>query len=241
MSMEWFNRVTSELQDHLNSICEEYDQIGQMTIDQSAKHPRVEFFVETEGNERDYFCTLLFDPHNEEFYVETFDYEFEQPARIILADIEDVIDAVHDSFHDFINGDSDMFVAVDEVEDDDDDDEIDNEDDYLLEADDGEDYYVGEILEDDHDDETIFKEVEIEWETPEVTAFQIENEVEVTYQFGVVSATGNGVLQRVNRYWSEDNEFYKEESTLSFTKEEASTIIAMIASNMDKMSSYEDL
>ncbi|WP_108586638.1 hypothetical protein [Paenisporosarcina sp. OV554] len=230
MSMEWFNRVTGELQDHLNSICEEYDQIGQMTIDQSAKHPRVEFFVETEGNERDYFCTLLFDPHNEEFYVETFDYEFEQPARIILADIEDVIDAVHDSFHDFINGDSDMFVAVDGNDDDED-------DEFLLEDDDEEEYYIGEIVE----EENMLNEVEIEWETPEVTAFQIEDEVEVTYQFGVVSTTGNGVLRRVNRFWSEDDEFYKEESALSFTKEEASTIIAMIASNMDKMTSYEDM
>lgn len=232
MSMEWFNRVTGELQDHLNSICEEYDKVGQLTIDQSAKHPRVEFFVETEGNERDYFCTLLFDPHNEEFYVETFDYEFEQPARIILADIEDVIDAVHDSFHDFMNGDSDMYVAVDEIEDDEDDDE-----DFLLEADDEEEYYVGELV----DEENLLNEVEIEWETPEVTAFQIEDEVEVTYQFGVVSSTGNGVLRRVNRFWSEDDEFYKEESALSFTKEEASTIIAMIASNMDKMTSYADL
>lgn len=232
MSMEWFNRVTGELQDHLNSICEEYDKVGQLTIDQSAKHPRVEFFVETEGNERDYFCTLLFDPHNEEFYVETFDYEFEQPARIILADIEDVIDAVHDSFHDFMNGDSDMYVAVDEIEDVEDEDE-----DFFLEADDEEEYYVGELV----DEENMLNEVEIEWETPEVTAFQIEDEVEVTYQFGVVSSTGNGVLRRVNRFWSEDDEFYKEESALSFTKEEASTIIAMIASNMDKMTSYEDL
>ena len=230
MSLEWFNRVTGELQDHLNSICEEYDKVGQLTIDQSAKHPRVEFFVETEGNERDYFCTLLFDPHNEEFYVETFDYEFEQPARIILADIEDVIDAVHDSFHDFMNGDSDMYVAVDEIEDDDD-------DNFLLETDDEEEYYVGELV----DEENMLNEVEIEWETPEVTAFQIEDEVEVTYQFGVVSSTGNGVLRRVNRFWSEDDEFYKEESALSFTKEEASTIIAMIASNMDKMTSYEDM
>ena len=229
MSMEWFNRVTSELQNHLNSICEEYDKVGQLTIDQSAKHPRVEFFVETKGNERDYFCTLLFDPHNEEFYVETFDYEFEQPARIILADIEDVIDAVHDSFHDFLNGDSDMYVAVDEIEDDD--------EDFLLESDDEEEYYVGELV----DEDNLLNEVEIEWETPEVTAFQIEDEVEVTYQFGVVSSTGNGVLRRVNRFWSEDDEFYKEESALSFTKEEASTIIAMIASNMDKMTSYEDM
>ena len=30
MSMEWFNRVTGELQDHLNSICEKYEKIGHM-------------------------------------------------------------------------------------------------------------------------------------------------------------------------------------------------------------------
>ena len=101
MSMEWFNRVTSELHDHLNSICDKYDQVGHMSIDQSAKHPRIEFFVEMEDDERDYFCTLHFDPHNAEFYVETFDYEFEQPTRIILTDIEDIIDAIHDIFHDF--------------------------------------------------------------------------------------------------------------------------------------------
>ena len=125
-----------------------------------------------------------------------------------------------------------MYVAVDEIDDDDDDD-----DNFLLEADDEEEYYVGELV----DEENMLNEVEIEWETPEVTAFQIEDEVEVTYQFGVVSSTGNGVLRRVNRFWSEDDEFYKEESALSFTKEEASTIIAMIASNMDKMTSYEDM
>ena len=105
MSMEWFNRVTSELHDHLNSICEEYDQVGHMKIEQSAKHPRIEFFVETEEDEREYFCTLHFDPHNKEFYVETFDYEFEQPTRIILTDTEDVIDAIHGIFHDFITDD----------------------------------------------------------------------------------------------------------------------------------------
>lgn len=43
MSMEWFNRVTGELQDHLKSICEEYDQIGHMNINRGSKHPRIEF------------------------------------------------------------------------------------------------------------------------------------------------------------------------------------------------------
>lgn len=71
MSLEWFDRVCGDLQDQLESICEEYDQVGQMTIERSAKHPRIEFFVETadiktEELERDYFCTLFFDPENEE-------------------------------------------------------------------------------------------------------------------------------------------------------------------------------
>jgi hypothetical protein len=219
MSMEWFNRVTSELHDHLNSICDQYDQVGHISIDQSAKHPRIEFFVETQDDERDYFCTLHFDPHNAEFYVETFDFEFEQQTRIILTDIEDIIDAIHDIFHDFIS-----------------DDELDDlDEEFVLDAVNSGEYYVGEIA------DTEFEELSVEWETPEVTAFQIEDEIEVTHQFGVVSATGDGVLRRVKRFWSEGNVLHKEESSFVFTKEEASTIIALVASNMDKMTSYENM
>lgn len=231
MSMEWFNRVSGELQDNLNSICEKYDQTGHMTIDQSARHPRIEFFVETEDDEREFFCTLLFDPHNEEFYLESFDLDLKQPARIILSDIEDVVDAVHESFHSFMNDDSDLYFE---------DDDEDDDDEYVLlddDDDDDDDYFIGELV----DDENSLEELGVEWESPEVTAFLIEDEVEITYQFGVISATGNGVLRRVNRIWTDDAELYKDESIFSFTKDEASTIIAMIASHMDTMTGYEDL
>lgn len=230
MSLEWFDRVSGELQDHLESICEKYDQTGHMTIDRSAKHPRIEFFVETEDDEREYFCSLFFDPHNEEFYVETFDADLEQPSRTILADIDDIVDAVHESFHEFMNDDIEEVYYVDEDE---------GEEVYLADGDsldDEEEYYVGELDEDGD----LFEEIDVEWETPEVTAFQKEDEVEVTYQFGVVSETGDGVLRRVNRIWTEDDELLKDESNFIFTKEEASTIIAMIASHMDSMTGYDD-
>jgi len=81
----------------------------------------------------------------------------------------------------------------------------------------------------------------VEWETPEVTAYQIEDNLEVTYQFGVDRANGDGLLRRVNRIWTEDGELFEDESTLSFKKEEASTIIAMIASHMDTMTGYEEI
>lgn len=206
ITTEWFDRVTEELQDHLNSICEEYDQVGHMNINRASKHPRIEFFVSTEEDERDYFCTILFDPYNEEFYVESFDVELHQPTRIILDDITDIVEAVHESFHEFL---------------------MDNSDRELV--------YVDE----DDEDEMTVEEIDVEWETPEVTAFLVEDEIEVTYQFGVDISSGDGVLRRVNRIWT-DNEEIEDESTFTFKKDEASTIIAMIASHMDRLVGYNE-
>lgn len=210
ITTEWFDRVTEELQDHLNSICEEYDQIGHMNINRASKHPRIEFFVSTEDEDRDYFCTILFDPYNEEFYVESFDVELLQPTRIILHDITDIIEAVHESFHEFLTHDSDSELVY--LDDD----------------------------SDDEDDEITIEEINVEWETPEVTAFLIEDNVEVTYQFGVDNANGDGVLRRVNRLWTDDD-VLEDESTFTFKKDEASTIIAMIASHMDRMVGYDEI
>ncbi|TXC93115.1 hypothetical protein FS935_02680 [Metabacillus litoralis] len=216
MSLEWFDRVSSELQEHLESICEKYDQVGHMSIDRGAKHPRIEFFVLNEEDEREYFCTLFFDPHNEEFYFETFDLEFEQTSRTLLSDIEDIIDAVHESFHDYMNDDEDDYEEVYEVD-------LDEQGEQYLEDDDGD----------------IFEEIDVEWETPEVTAFKYEDEVEVTYQFGIVEETGDGVLRRINRIKTDDDDLIKDETNFIFSKEEASTIIAMIASHMDSLSEFD--
>lgn len=210
MSMEWFNRVASELQEQLESICEEYDKSGHLSINQASKHPRIEFFVETDNDEREYFFTLLFDPYNEEFYEENFDTVLQQPTRIILDDITDIIEAVHESFHGFME--------------DDDADYYDLEEEY-------------EVL----DGEITLEEIDVEWETPEVTAFQIEDKIEVTYQFGIDSANGDGVLRRVNRIWTEGSEYFEDESNFTFKKEEGSTIIAMIASHLDKMIGFEEI
>lgn len=192
----------------MNSICEEYDQIGHININRASKHPRIEFFVSTEDEERDYFCTILFDPYNEEFYVESFDVELLQPTRIILDDITDIVEVVHESFHEFLTVDSNSeLVYFDDYE--------------------------------EQDDEITIEEIDVEWETPEVTAFLIEDEIEVTYQFGIDSSNGDGVLRRVSRLWTDD-EVLEDESTFSFKKDEASTIIAMIASHMDKIIGYDD-
>ncbi|WP_299088554.1 hypothetical protein [uncultured Metabacillus sp.] len=208
MSIEWFDRVCGELQDQLESICEKYDQIGHMSIDRGAKHPRIEFYVETEDDERDYFCTLFFDPHNEDFYIETFDFEYEQTTRTILSDIEDIVDAIHDSFHYYLN---------DDIEDD-----VENDYEYVEE-----------------ENTEFLEEIDVEWETPEVTAFIYKDEVEVTYQFGVVQETGDGVLRRINRIRTNEDDIIKDETNFIFSKEEASTIIAMIASHMDSLSEFD--
>ncbi|MFC0271386.1 hypothetical protein ACFFIX_07955 [Metabacillus herbersteinensis] len=202
MSMLWFDRISAELQDHLTSICEKYDQSGNMSIDRASKHPRIDFFLEMENmEEREYFSTLSFDPKNEEFYVETFDYEVGQLSRLMLPDIEEIIDTIHDHLHDYLN-EEEMDVTAEEF----------------------------------------FEEIEVEWETPEVTAVAYKDEVEITYQFGILKDTGDGVLRRISRLTTEENEIIKDENSLIFSREEASTIIAMIASHMESLTdlaSYE--
>jgi hypothetical protein len=232
MSLEWFDRVVGELQDSLESICDKYDQVGQMSVERGAKHPRIEFFTEIEDDlEREYFCTLFFDPHNEEFYLESADPEYGHLSKMILADIEDIVDAVHDSFHNYMNGDMDEVSYVDEEED------YSEADVIYVDGEDDEDdiVYVDEEDLDDDGSATVFEEVDVEWETPEVTAYYEENEVEVTYQFGVISETGDGVLKRINRIWTDEDEMIKDETNFIFSKEEAGTIIAMIASHLDSL------
>ncbi|MGG3495614.1 hypothetical protein ABES08_07370 [Peribacillus simplex] len=214
MSLEWFDRVSGELQDHLKSICEKYDRNGSMIVERGSKHPRIEFYTELDDNERDYFSTLFFDPHNEEFYMESFEPDLGQISKVILSDIEDIVDAVHESFHNYLEEDDSDYEY-----------ELDDEYDESYDSDGGGDSDIYEI--------------DVDWETPEVTAYIQDNEVEVTYQFGIVQETGDGVLKRINRIRTADDDLIKDETNFIFSKEEASTIIAMIASHMDSLSEMD--
>jgi hypothetical protein len=206
MSLEWFDRVIGELQDNLESICHKYDQQGHMTVERAAKHPRIEFFIESEEFDRDYFCSLHFDPYNEEFYIESFDVDLGHTTRLILLDIEDIIDAVHESLHDLVD-----FDEVNALELDDEEEEVDELDDFM------------------------FEEIDVDWQTSEVTAYTNHEDVEVTYQFGIVQETGDGVLRRLNRIRTAEDELIEDETNFIFSKEEATTIITMIAGNMESL------
>ena len=143
---------------------------------------------------------------------ESFDPDLGYASKVVLADIEDIVDAIHESFHIYMDDDlSEEEMVVDETE-----------------------YY-----EFNEDDVNLLEEVEVEWETPEVTAYYQENEVEVTYQFGIIPETRDGVLKRINRIWTDDD-MLKDETNFIFSKEEASTIIAMIASHMDSLGTMDD-
>ncbi|WP_338472263.1 hypothetical protein R4Z10_05825 [Niallia sp. XMNu-256] len=207
MNIEWFDRVCGELQDSLESICDKYDENGGMTVERGAKHPRIDFFIDSEETEREYFCSLYFDPRNEEFYMESVDPELGFSSKVILDDIDDIIDAVHESFHFYIEEDDEEDLNVDDYD------------------------SVYDDIEDEEDD-LILEEVDVEWETSEVTAYYKEDEVEVTYQFGIVQETGDGVLKRINRIRTEDDELLLDETNFIFGREEAGTIISLIASHI---------
>ncbi|QOY35622.1 hypothetical protein AWH56_023600 [Anaerobacillus isosaccharinicus] len=218
MSLEWFDRVSSEMQDYLESICEDYDEIGHMRIDRAAKHPKIEFYVEFEEDDREVFCTLFFDPHNEEFYIEEFDLTMGETYRQILPDIEEILDAIHEVFHEF------MDTEVEEIEEDEENEDLfDDEDENQVYTDGGE-YDVV---------------VDVEWTTPEVLAYSYLDEVEVTYKFGVIKETGDGILHRINRIYTEDDETIEDETNFIFSKEEAGAIIELIENNMDSMEGFD--
>ncbi len=210
MALEWFDRVCGELEDSLDSICSKYDENGGMSVERGARHPRVDFFTESEEVDRKYFCTLFFDPHNEEFYIESFEPDLGHTSKVVLADIEDIIDAVHESFHLYMDDERNEEEMIED------------ETDYF----DSDNMRDGELIE----------VVDVQWETPEVTAYFQENEVEVSYQFGIIQETGDGVLKRINRIWTDDDDLIKDETNFIFSREEATTIIAMIASHMDSLS-----
>ncbi len=226
MSLEWFDRVCSEMQDSLESICEDYDELGHMRIDRAAKHPKLEFFVEYEGDEREDFCTLFFDPHNEEFYMEEFDFTAGDTYRQILPDIEEILDAVHESFHNFMDT---------EVE------EVDEDEFFEDHIDESEETYDedGEVDEAYVEGGAYDVVVDVEWTTPEVLAYSYLDEVEVTYKFGVLKETGDGILHRVNRIFTEDDGTIEDETNFIFSKEEAGAIIELIEGNMDVMEGFD--
>ncbi len=218
MSLEWFDRVCSELQDHLESICEEYDEISHMRIDRAAKHPKIEFYVDLEDDDREVFCTLFFDPHNEAFYIKEFDLTTEETYHQILPDIDEIIDTVHEIFHDFIE------TEIEEYDE--------NEDYEEIEFDDENE---GNVVTDGGEYDVV---VDVEWTSPEVLAYSYLDEVEVTYKFGVIKETGDGILHRVNRIFTED-ETIEDESNFIFSKEEAGAIIELIESNMNMMDGFD--
>jgi hypothetical protein len=221
MSLEWFDRVCSEMQDNLESICEDYDEIGHMRIDRASKHPKIEFYVEFEEDDRETFCTLFFDPHNEEFYMEEFDLTTGETYRQLLPDIEEILDAIHEVFHNF------MDTEVEEIDEDEEDDLYDEDDDDVEET---------QVYTDGGEYDVI---VDVEWTTPEMLAYSYLDEVEVTYKFGVVKETGDGILHRVNRIFTEDDETIEDETNFIFSKEEAGAIIELIENNMDMMEGFD--
>jgi hypothetical protein len=214
MHLEWFDRVCGELQNSLRSICEKYDKNVRMLIERGAKHPRIGFFSVSGEEDRGNFCTLYFDPPNEEFYVQSIDRYYGHLSKVVLNDLEDIINVVHESFHNHI----DENLSEEEIR---------KEESNL----------VGSAV---MKDELLLEEIDVDWETQKVTAYNSKDEVEVSYRFGLAQDTGEGIIKRINRKSIIDGNLLKEETIITFSKEEASKLIAMIASHMASLNTMDD-
>lgn len=215
MQLEWFDRVCGKLQDSLQTIFKRYDENGRMLIERGAKHPRIDFISSSGEEDRDYFCTLFFDPPNEEFYLQSIDPYYGHRSKVVLNDIEDIIDIVHEHFLNYIDDNlSEKEIMEEET-----------------------DFVESVVME----NELSLTEINVDWQTPEaLTYYNEDDEAKVSYKFDLAKDTGEGVIKRINHISTNDGNLLADETIISFSKEEASKLIAMIASHLDLLDSNDE-
>ncbi|RSK27247.1 hypothetical protein EJF36_10345 [Bacillus sp. HMF5848] len=210
MSLEWYYRVEPLVRTSLPDICEsfdDYDVIFESIT--STKHPSFQFFIVFDDEETALFCSIHFDPINQEFYSLYYDEESEYEVKVLMHDVQDILDYIHTAFHE----------VLDEIEDMED---IENFEDDIID-----DLTVEENFEDELTDESIEwisndKYIHVESHTNDK-----HTQDNIHYKLGFVRDTGDGVLYRKTITSIEDEEV-EEEVIFYFKEEEANYLIELL-------------
>ena len=215
MSLEWFSRMENAVRISLPDLCEEFDNENILfDTDSTEQHPTFTFSVESESD-FDEFCIILFDPTNQEFYSYHYDDEAELHAKVLFANLDQMLSFIHASYHDYLDEVDEFLDELAEDEDIYSEFEVENEDTFV-----DEDGYEYEDT-DDFDEGSLNQ---IEWISNEKFIHIEDNnptahvEHSITYKLGVDQETGDGVIYRTTI--SRDSEEETEEKVLLYFKEE---------------------
>ncbi len=234
MSLEWFSRMENAVRVSLPDLCEGFDEVDIIfDTDTTEQHPSFSFSIEGE-DDYDEFCIVLFDPINQEFYSYHFDEEAELHAKVLFANLDQMLSFIHASFHDYMEELDEDYDDIDEVYELDDVDDFDDlgtdeiEEVFMEESD--EDFVDSNFLEEDHD--------HIEWITNDkyihIEDNSLNNEINyaIYYKLGIDKETGDGVLYR--HTITKQNGDEEEENVLLYFKEEEASYITELISEYEK-------
>lgn len=111
MTLEWFNRVTNNIAFELVEICDRFEELfddGDINIDVNriSNHPNFKLSINKKEDDGlpNSSITIYFDPNNNEFYSESYTtiHENVYKHKIIFDDTFDLIEYLHDQFHEIL-------------------------------------------------------------------------------------------------------------------------------------------
>jgi hypothetical protein len=101
MSLEWFYRMENAVRQTLPDVCEDFGDVDVLfDTDTTEQHPAFVFSV-VENGEEDEFCVIRFDPNNQEFYSYHFDEQTELHAKVLFANLDQMLNFIHASYHEY--------------------------------------------------------------------------------------------------------------------------------------------
>jgi hypothetical protein len=207
MSMEWFYRMENVVRQTLPDVCEDFGDVDVLfDTDTTEQHPAFVFSVFYNGVE-DEFCVVRFDPNNQEFYSYHYDEETELHAKVLFANLDQMLNFIHASYHEY----------AEEIE-------VWNEDDEEFED---------EVM----SNSEIYSESHIEWITNDKYLHIEDNtrysnmKQTIHYKLGIVKQTGEGVLFR-NTITKQNGDESDEKVMMYFKEEEASYIVDLLQDYM---------
>jgi len=226
MSLEWFSRMENAVRVSLPDLCEGFDELDILfDTDTTEQHPTFSFSVETD-EEYDEFCIVFFDPTNQEFYSYHYDDEADLHAKVLFANLNQMLSFIHASFHDYLE-------------------ELDEElEDEFFDEDVIEEELVDDIMDDgdefNYSDPTFDGDEEnVQWITNNKYIHIEENNADshithsIYYKLGVDNDTGDGVLYRSTISKQDDDET-EENMMMYFKEEEAPYISELISEYLNK-------
>ena len=218
-SLDWYYRMEQFIRNSLPELSEEFSPFDiYMEGNVTEFHPSFSFTLSYDEEELE-FCTILFDPVNQEFYSYYLHDELELDCKILLNDLDEVLDFIYFSFQAYMDEISSIIEELDETV------KVPIEDSEEMEEE-----LEIPIGPDEENVDWISNDKHVHIETTNQLG---RNEYMIHLKIGVDRETGDGVLYR--NILATDDEGEEETIFFPFKLEEAEFLVELLQDYIDYM------